>query len=365
MVSRKYKKSVAYNKSRKSRKTIKHLNQVGGGCNNSQPPPPPPLPPPPPPGHNLQVEDDEEDPFEWMETATEEWNLIMIEYVLEIGGQDAALVDMLINYMNEHQKDMGDTLIDASKLGFSLFVETLLQRGANVNAKNDAGETAIWWAAHNGDINVMSGIMNAGEHTQIEIHTKTRGITPMEIATAKLAVAEINKEAQTENAEDTEDYDAVITKYEAVIGMIEEEQGWQHRKIDPDRCGICREKVGDDYQYFCQLCHNYTCFNCVSEICKPRTVDISSIVDGVEVVDTINIDTGKCPWCRTDIPDNICDNISDWLAANPQPTFPDAPLEGTHLGGGGKGTKTRSHRNKKRKSRHSKKRGRKTRSTKK
>jgi uncharacterized membrane protein YgcG len=407
MASRKIKKSVASRKSKRSkrsrraRKTIKHLNRVGGGGKNSRPPPPSPPPPPTPP---LALE-----PTELLINAVREGNLAETIAALERGDNSNAMdengvtllmmatIDRRIDIIREllvsgytevdhplpEYSDWagGDTpLIIASKLGFAEIVELLMKNFANVNAKNEAGESAIWWAAHNGDADVMIRLMddykNENEHKFIKLDTKTRGTTPIEIATAKLDEAVIKKTAQTDDTGDTENYDTVIARYETVIDELEEEEEYQTRM----RCQICDNRSRKSYQYKCEGCKNLLCYNCLSEICKARTVEVANHFEGEIFVHHAPLNVGRCPYCRKEIPAEVCDNVSTWLAANPQPDIPDdassardssssrssqsssdSSGDSSSGGGGGKRTKTRSHRNKKRKSRHSKKRGRKSR----
>jgi len=375
------------------------LNRVGGGGKNSRPPPPPPPPP-------LVL-----DPTELLINAVREGNLAETIAALKRGDNSNAMdengvtllmmatIDRRIDIIREllvsgytevdhplpEYSDWagGDTpLIIASKLGFAEIVKLLMKNFANVNAKNNAGESAIWWAAHNGDADVMSTLMDdykdENEHKFIKLDTKTRGITPIDIATAKLAVAEINKAAQTDDTGDTEDYDTVIARYKTVIGFLQAEEENQTRM----RCRICDNRARLEYQYKCEGCKNLLCYNCLSEICKARTVEVANHFEGEIFVHHAPLNVGRCPYCRKELPAEVCDNVSTWLAANPQPDIPDdassardssssrssqSSSDSSSSGdsssgeGGGKGTKTRSHRNKKRKSRHSKKRGRKSR----
>jgi hypothetical protein len=272
----------------------------------------------------------------------------------------------------------GDTpLIIASKLGYDKIVELLMKRFANVNAKNEAGETAIWWAAHNGDENVMHRLMDEynheNDHKFIKLHTKTRGTTPIDIATAKLEVAELKKAAQNGDAGDTEDYDTVIEGYNSVIGYLQDEEAYQIRMM----CVICDNKAPLTYQYQCEGCRALLCYNCLSEICKPRGIDTQYQVEGEDgvmenFVHHAPLNVRICPFCRKEIPVEVCNTIAALLTANPQPNDTSSDISSSRGSqsssdsssngeGGGKGTKTRSHRNKKRKSRHSKKRGRKSR----
>jgi ankyrin repeat protein len=59
----------------------------------------------------------------------------------------------------------GETaLIDAAASGKTDVVKLLLDKGANINAKDAGGHTTLWWAIHNGDTEVARLLQARGAH---------------------------------------------------------------------------------------------------------------------------------------------------------------------------------------------------------
>ena len=70
-------------------------------------------------------------------------------------------------------------LIEAVKTGDAAAVRTLLDRGADVNAAEPDGTTALHWAAHNEDLDVAARLVEAGA----EVDATTRyGVAPLALA---------------------------------------------------------------------------------------------------------------------------------------------------------------------------------------
>ena len=70
-------------------------------------------------------------------------------------------------------------LIDAVKTGDAAAVRTLLDRGADVDAAEPDGTTALHWAAHNEDLEVAARLVEAGA----EVDATTRyGVAPLALA---------------------------------------------------------------------------------------------------------------------------------------------------------------------------------------
>ncbi len=342
MVSRKYKKS---RKSRKSRKTIKHLNQVGGGNNSSQPPPPGPGPPTP-----LVVHD----PADLEHVLI---NAVLINAVS--AGNLEETHEALERGANSNARAEGGTpLIIASKIGYEEIVIMLLENGADVNAKNNDGETAVWHSARNGDIGVMSALVNYSTQPDIDFIQGPVGSTPLDIATESKETMEDQRQTATNTEEDNLLLDERIQEYNNIIASIKASIEFEFDLKHGLECIICTGRAHDTHVFITPCCGQKLCANCLKKICEPKAIQVHNEWG---IVDEINIKSGVCPFCNAEIRDDWCDNIEDILATNPQIELPD--VVPPSFDGAGKGTKTRSHRNKKRKSRHSKKRGRKTRST--
>jgi uncharacterized protein len=72
------------------------------------------------------------------------------------------------------------TVVDAARLGDATAVRTLLKAGADVNAAQGDGMTALHWAAQKGDANMVAMLLSAGGN--VRATTRLGGYTPMHLA---------------------------------------------------------------------------------------------------------------------------------------------------------------------------------------
>jgi ankyrin repeat protein len=72
------------------------------------------------------------------------------------------------------------TVADAARLGDAAAVKTLLKGGADVNAAQGDGMTALHWAAQKGDAELVSMLLSAGAN--VRATTRLGGYTPMHLA---------------------------------------------------------------------------------------------------------------------------------------------------------------------------------------
>ncbi len=76
-----------------------------------------------------------------------------------------------VETLMEAQDNEGDTpLIIAIKTGGLEFVSLLLENNANVNIINSQGQTAIWWAAKNGDVKIAERLISKNPKLNLECH---------------------------------------------------------------------------------------------------------------------------------------------------------------------------------------------------
>ena len=73
----------------------------------------------------------------------------------------AMLVALLISIPTIAQ-DINSQLIEAAKKGDTVSIKTLLDAGADVNAKNGNGFTALMWAAGRGHTEIAQALLDAG-----------------------------------------------------------------------------------------------------------------------------------------------------------------------------------------------------------
>src|SRR5687767_2928457 len=71
------------------------------------------------------------------------------------------------------------SLIDAVKRGDVAAVERTLKQGADVNARQPDGATALHWAAHNNDLATVTRLLHAGADAKA---ANDLGVTPIHIA---------------------------------------------------------------------------------------------------------------------------------------------------------------------------------------
>ena len=72
------------------------------------------------------------------------------------------------------------TVADAARLGDAAAVKALLRNGADVNAAQGDGMTALHWAAQKGDIELVAMLLSAG--ASVRATTRLGGYTPMHLA---------------------------------------------------------------------------------------------------------------------------------------------------------------------------------------
>ena len=72
------------------------------------------------------------------------------------------------------------TVADAARLGDAAAVKALLRNGADVNAAQGDGMTALHWAAQKGDTELVGMLLSAG--ASVRATTRLGGYTPMHLA---------------------------------------------------------------------------------------------------------------------------------------------------------------------------------------
>src|SRR5262245_49563719 len=72
---------------------------------------------------------------------------------------------------------------DAAQRGDTDAVRTLLKEGADVNAAQGDGMTALHWSALNGDLKTMNVLLYAGATT--EVLTRVGAYTPLHLASSR------------------------------------------------------------------------------------------------------------------------------------------------------------------------------------
>ena len=72
------------------------------------------------------------------------------------------------------------TVADAARLGDVTAVKALLKSGADVNAAQGDGMTALHWAAQKGDTELVGMLLSAG--ASVRATTRLGGYTPMHLA---------------------------------------------------------------------------------------------------------------------------------------------------------------------------------------
>ena len=72
------------------------------------------------------------------------------------------------------------TVADAARLGDAAAVKALLRNGADVNAAQGDGMTALHWAAQKGDTELVAMLLSAG--ASVRATTRLGGYTPMHLA---------------------------------------------------------------------------------------------------------------------------------------------------------------------------------------
>lgn len=69
---------------------------------------------------------------------------------------------------NEINKQINEELLNASIRGNIETVQTLLDKGADVNAKNNGGYTALWWASFNGHADIVKLLIENGADINVK-----------------------------------------------------------------------------------------------------------------------------------------------------------------------------------------------------
>ncbi len=85
--------------------------------------------------------------------------------------EDISAMSRLIEQVNDANIRLDDgrtALMLAAKLGASQVVETLLNNGADIHARNLNGGTALMYAAINGDLNTMKLLLNHGAEVNVD-----------------------------------------------------------------------------------------------------------------------------------------------------------------------------------------------------
>src|SRR5438105_10618534 len=82
--------------------------------------------------------------------------------------------------VTSHARVGGSAVADAAMQADAAAVRALLQQGADVNAAEGDGMTALHWAAEHGDPDLASLLLKAGANTRAE--TRIGRHTPLHIA---------------------------------------------------------------------------------------------------------------------------------------------------------------------------------------
>ena len=80
----------------------------------------------------------------------------------------AVLLIVLLIPLLASAADINQELIKATKQGDTAAVKALLTRGADVNAKNKKGETALMGAAWYGHTTIVEALLKAGADTDVK-----------------------------------------------------------------------------------------------------------------------------------------------------------------------------------------------------
>src|SRR2546428_10293075 len=76
-----------------------------------------------------------------------------------------------------------DSIADAAMRGDRADVLAMIKQGADVNAPQGDGVTALHWAARHGDVEIVTALIAAGAHAREA--TRLGGDTPLHLAAAR------------------------------------------------------------------------------------------------------------------------------------------------------------------------------------
>src|SRR5215510_3651753 len=107
------------------------------------------------------------------------------------------LIAATLNAVALHAAAGPDSIADAAMRGDRADVLAMIKRGADVNAPQGDGVTALHWAARHGDADLVTALVTAGANLRAE--TTFGGYTPLHLA-AERGAAPIVKALLTAGA---------------------------------------------------------------------------------------------------------------------------------------------------------------------
>ena len=86
-------------------------------------------------------------------------------------SQTIAATDLAQTQAKPQLREIDADLLTAARAGSTDLVQTLVEKGANVNAKDDMGRTALMWAANNGASDIVQFLLSNGAEVNAKDHT--------------------------------------------------------------------------------------------------------------------------------------------------------------------------------------------------